>query len=205
MNLTSIINPDEVYKKHFIDSLALIFYNDIELRNVSLNVVDVGSGAGFPGIPLKIAFPQLRMTLLDSSQKRVAFLDKVISQLGLKDTVALHGRAEDVARQALYREQYDLCISRAVAPLAVLSEYCLPFVKQGGLFVAYKTEDNNELSEAENAIAILGGEFGQQISFELPNSDISRVLIGLKKVAPTPDKYPRRAGMAKKKPIIPII
>jgi 16S rRNA (guanine527-N7)-methyltransferase len=241
MNLTAITDYDDVYKKHFVDSLSLVTFFDTKLNesggasqthraagtiviaptenrliNAPLSVIDVGSGAGFPGLPLKIAFPQLRMTLIDSVQKKVAFLNKVISQLGLADTVALHGRAEDLARQAIHREQYDLGVSRAVAPLAILAEYCLPFVKQDGLFVAYKTDDlheamrtspptqislSNELAEAESAIATLGGKIAQQTSFHLPNSDISRTLIGIKKITPTPDKYPRKAGVAKKQPL----
>jgi 16S rRNA (guanine527-N7)-methyltransferase len=208
VNLTSITSPDDIYKKHFIDSLALLAFININWNESggaspapTKNIIDVGSGAGFPGIPLKIAAPHLQLTLLDSSQKRVAFLENVISQLGLEDTAALHGRAEDLARQAIHREQYDFCVARAVAPLTVLCEYCLPFVKLDGLFVAYKTEDSDEITAAENAISILGGEIIQQTSYKLPNSEISRTLISIKKMSPTPDKYPRRAGMAKKKPL----
>jgi 16S rRNA (guanine527-N7)-methyltransferase len=199
MNLTAITERGEVFKKHFIDSLSLNTY--IPLENNPLNVLDIGSGAGFPGIPLKIAFPQLNVTLLDSQAKRVGFLDTVIRQLGLADIAVLHGRAEEFAHLPAHREQYDLCVSRGVASLAVLSEYCLPFVKQGGLFVAYKAADTDELAAAAHSIATLGGEPDRQVSFTLPGSDLARTLIGIRKISPTPDKYPRRVGVARKRPL----
>lgn len=199
INLTAITERNEVNKKHFIDSLCLIKYIDCA-ENI-FNVIDVGTGAGFPGIPLKIVYPHLKLTLLDSINKRVDFLNKVIIELGLSDIEALHGRAEDFSHQSDFRENYDLCVSRAVANLSTLSEYCLPFVKPGGLFIAYKTKISTEVAEAGNSVSLLGGEFDKQISFALPNSDISRTLIGIKKINQTPEKYPRRAGMPSKKPL----
>lgn len=214
MNLTAITEFDEVMKKHFIDSLSLVKAYDVytgknvESRsgsigsNLSLSVIDIGTGAGFPGIPLKIAFPNLKVTLMDSLQKRVDFLKEVIAALGLYDIEAIHGRAEDHAKPGQLREQFDLCVSRAVSNLSVLSEYCLPYVKVGGKFISYKSEKAaEELKEAEYAIQILGGRVEQQVSFTLPDSDLFRNLFVIEKCGPTPDKYPRKAGMASKKPL----
>jgi 16S rRNA (guanine527-N7)-methyltransferase len=198
-NLTAITERDEVYKKHFIDSLSLCTY--LPLENNALRLLDIGSGAGFPGLPLKLAFPQLQVSLLEAQAKRVRFLETVIQELGLADISVLHGRAEEFAHQPAYREGYDLCVSRGVASLAVLAEYCLPFVKPGGLFVAYKAESTDELAAAAHSIATLGGELDRQVSFTLPNSDLARSLIGIRKAAPTPDKYPRRVGVARKRPL----
>lgn len=200
MNLTAITEFDDVLKKHFIDSLSLVKACNLNDGEV-LSLLDLGTGAGFPGIPLKIVFPHLQITLLDSLQKRVFFLQEVIDRLALEGIEALHGRAEDFAKTDRLRESFDLCVSRAVANLSTLSEYCLPYVKIGGYFISYKT-DGEETKQAARAIRILGGDLKEQISFTLPCSDIHRNLIVIEKCRPTPKQYPRKAGTASKKPII---
>ena len=199
MNLTAITEYDEVLKKHFVDSLSLsraFTFSD------SLSLIDVGTGAGFPGLPLKIAYPQLKITLLDSLNKRVQFLNAVIEKLGLQDIEAVHGRAEDFARNSSYREKFDLCVSRAVANLTTLSEYCLPFVKTGGNFISYKSEKvGEEIRQAEKAIALLGGSLEKQVELYLPGSDIYRNLVVIQKKTASPKKYPRKAGLPSKEPL----
>ncbi len=200
MNLTAITDYEEVLKKHFIDSLSLVKAFDL---TSDISVIDIGTGAGFPGIPLKIAFPNLKVTLLDSLNKRVQFLKAVIEKLELQEIESFHGRAEDFARPGLMREKYDLCVSRAVANLTTLSEYCLPFVKVGGFFVSYKSEKiEQEKKEAEKAIRLLGGKIEKQVELYLPDSDIYRNLFVIKKETACPKKYPRKAGLPAKEPLM---
>ena len=199
MNLTAITEFDEVCKKHFVDSVSLIKAMDLSKE---LSVIDIGTGAGFPGIPLKIVFPNLKITLLDSLNKRIKFLDTVIEELALANINTLHGRAEDFAKPGKLRETYDLCVSRAVANLSTLSEYCLPYVKVGGFFISYKSEKIDEESEAaKKAISILGGKVKDQVAFTLPDSDIYRNLYMIEKVKETNKKYPRKAGLPSKEPL----
>ena len=199
MNLTAITEYDEVMKKHFVDSVSLIKAYDVSRVTA---VIDVGTGAGFPGLALKIAFPNLQVTLLDSLNKRIHFLDSVIDELGLIGVETIHGRAEDYAKKGKLREQFDLCVSRAVANLSTLSEYCLPFVKVGGQFISYKSEKiAEEMETAFRAITLLGGKVKDQVEFLLPDSDIYRNLFVIEKVGETPGKYPRKAGMPAKEPL----
>ena len=199
MNLTAITEYDEVMQKHFVDSLSLV--KGIDLSSCE-TLIDIGTGAGFPGIPLKIVFPHLKIVLLDSLGKRVKFLNAVVGKLGLDNSIAIHGRAEDFAKPNMVREKYDLCVSRAVSNLSTLSEYCLPYVKVGGSFISYKSEKVfEEMEQAEHAIKILGGKVEKQIGFTLPSSDIYRNLIVIRKCKSTPKQYPRKAGTAAKNPL----
>lgn len=199
MNLTAITEYDDVMKKHFVDSISIVKADaEIDRRKV----IDVGTGAGFPGIPMKIIFSGMRITLVDSLNKRVKFLNEVIGKLGLEGIETVHARAEDAAHNALYREKYDLCVSRAVANLSTLSEYCLPFVKPGGRFISYKSEKlSEEMEQAEKAISALGGAVEGQIDYMLPDSGIYRNLFIVTKRKKTPVKYPRKAGLPGKEPI----
>ena len=199
MNLTAIIEFEDVVEKHFLDSISLCQVMDLKKP---LTLLDLGTGAGFPGIPLKIMFPELKITLADSLNKRLLFLNEVIEALNLKDIETVHGRAEELSKRKDYRESFDLCVSRAVANLSTLSEYCLPFVKVGGYFIPYKSEKiAQEKEEAEKALELLGGKFERQVEFMLPSSDIYRNLFVIKKVKETPKKFPRKAGLPAKEPI----
>ncbi|AMB99345.1 16S rRNA (guanine(527)-N(7))-methyltransferase RsmG [Aerococcus urinaehominis] len=200
MNLTAITDRDEVYLKHFYDSLTLAFHHDL---SQPLRLVDVGSGAGFPAIPLKIAFPNLEVTIVDSLNKRINFLNTAIAELELKNCQAFHDRAETFGQNNDYRASFDLATARAVAKLAVLAEFCLPLVKKGGSFIAMKAaKTDEELAEAQFAIANLGGKFIEDIAFSLPDEAGQRHLVKIEKRKETPNKYPRRPGLPMKKPLI---
>ncbi len=197
MNLTAITEFDEVIEKHFLDSLSLVRVFDLN-RNVK--ILDLGTGAGFPGIPLKITFPEIDIVLADSLNKRVKFLNEVVETLQLNQVETVHGRAEELAKNKKYREQFDLCTSRAVANLSSLSEYCIPFVKEGGRFISYKSgEIEEEVDQAKRAIHVLGGKLDQVYKFDLHEQKRSFVII--EKVKKTPAVYPRKAGTPTKEPL----
>ena len=197
MNLTAITEFDEVIEKHFLDSLQIAQYIDL---NKEVSIIDVGTGAGFPGLPLKIVFPEIEVVLLDSLNKRINFLNEVIDELGLKKITALHGRAEDYGKNKEYREQFDYCVSRAVANMSSLSEYCLPFVKVGGSFIPYKSGNiDEELENAKRAVFLLGGKIEKVERFAL--SDAQRSFVFIKKEQNTAKKYPRKAGLPTKEPL----
>lgn len=199
MNLTGITEFQEVLVKHFLDSLACV--KAVSMHQIK-NMIDIGTGAGFPGVPLKIAFPDVEACLLDSLKKRVGFLEETFDLLKLEKIKAIHGRAEEYAKNKEYRETYDLCVSRAVSNLATLSEYCLPYVKVGGLFVSYKSgKVQEEAEQAEKAIKILGGKVKDILYFQLPDSEIDRSLVVIEKVKMTPARYPRKAGTPLKEPL----
>ncbi len=199
MNLTAITDYKDVVEKHFLDSLSI--ERILKLDDIKA-VMDVGTGAGFPGMPLKIIYPELKITLLDSLNKRVKFLNEVIRQLELKNIDAIHGRAEDIGKNENYREKYDLCVSRAVANLATLSEYCMPFVKVGGVFVSYKSGDiDEEVLKSKKAISLFGGKIDEVVKFQLPGTDINRAFVKIKKIKGTPKKYPRKSGIPSKEPL----
>ena len=200
MNLTGITEFQEVLVKHFLDSLACV--KAVDIKKVK-RMMDVGTGAGFPGVPLKIAFPHLEACLLDSLKKRVNFLEETFDLLKLTDITDVHGRAEEYAKNKAYRESFDLCVSRAVSNLATLSEYCLPYVKVGGSFISYKSGTvQEEAEQAEKAVKILGGKIRDVVYFSLPDSEIQRSLVVIEKVKSTPGKYPRKAGTPLKEPLV---
>lgn len=201
MNLTTITEMEDVVTKHFVDSLSLVKVLP-DLKSEQVQILDMGTGAGFPGIPLKIVFPELEITLLDSLNKRINFLNEVIEQLGLKKIKAVHGRAEDYGRNREYREKYDYCVSRAVANLSTLSEYCMPYVKIGGAFIPYKSgKIEEELNQAKGAVKLLGGKIEEVITFMLPKTDVERSFIVVRKKEGTSKKYPRKAGLPGKEPL----
>lgn len=208
MNLTAITDFDEVMKKHFLDSLAFTRFlqekhdGPIDFSFFRFRMIDVGTGAGFPGIPLAILFPNAQFVLMDSLNKRIKFLNEVVNKLQLKNVTCVHARAEDLARNAEYREQFDYAVSRAVANLSTLTEYCIPFVKVNGSFISYKSEKlQEEITLAKSAIHLLSVKETARISFNLPSSDIYRTLLVLQKIAPTSKKYPRKAGLPGKEPL----
>ncbi len=206
MNLTAITEFEEVVNKHFVDSLALanVFggQKNAEAALDGKTLLDLGTGAGFPGIPLKIVFPKLKVTLLDSLNKRIAFLNEVIEALALEQIEGYHGRAEDYGRQKDFREQFDYCVSRAVANLSTLSEYCMPFVRVGGSFIPYKSGNiSEELEQAKKAVRVLGGTIKDVHTFVLSETDIERSLVVIEKKEATKKAYPRKAGKPSKEPI----
>lgn len=199
INLTAITEDDEIVKKHFIDCIKCFRFEGIR---TSASIIDVGTGAGFPGIPIKIMAQDKKVTLLDSLNKRVSFLNEVISSLNLDNIQAIHGRAEEMSRKNEFRERFDIAISRAVANMTVLAELCIPYVKIGGYFIAMKGPSvDEELSEAKNAIGTLGGKLEQVIKVEIEETDLQHNLVVIKKVRTTPQVYPRKASSISKKPL----
>ena len=199
MNLTAITDFEDVVQKHFVDSLLIT--KEKNMKDVD-HLLDVGTGAGFPGIPLKIMFPNLKVTLLDSLKKRIDFLNEIIDVLDLKQIETIHGRAEDYAKSGKRREMYEICVSRAVANLSVLAEYCLPYVKIGGEFISYKSgEIKEEMEKAKSAIFLLGGRIRECRNYNLPGTDIRRSFVCIQKVGGCPKKFPRKAGTALKNPL----
>lgn len=206
INLTSITDWEGVVIKHFIDSMSFVklfsSYEECLEITSGKSLADIGTGAGFPGLALKILLPELNVTLMDSLDKRIKFLNEVISSLNLEKIETIHGRAEDLAHNPLYREQFDYATARAVAALPVLCEYCIPFVKKDGFFIAYKSEKSEEeIADSKNAIFLLSGKLIDNISFVLPKTDMNRTIISIKKTNNTSKKYPRKAGTPSKKPL----
>ena len=202
MNLTAITEEKDVYEKHFLDSLTITKIVSRETLNQGCTLLDMGTGAGFPGLPIAIVFPNVKVILMDSLNKRIKFLEDTVQKLGLTNVTCIHARAEELAKNKNYREKQDICCSRAVANLATLSEYCLPFVKKGGYFVSYKTEQvQSEIEQSRKAIKVLGGDHVETVFFTLPGTDYQRSLVKIEKVSATPSRYPRKAGTPGKEPI----
>ncbi|KRL61957.1 16S rRNA (guanine(527)-N(7))-methyltransferase RsmG [Latilactobacillus fuchuensis] len=203
VNLTAITEREAVYLKHFYDSITPALYLD-QLRSEPLSICDIGAGAGFPSLPIKILFPQLKITIVDSLNKRIHFLEELVQELGLTDVRLVHDRAELFSQlKSPYREQFDIVTARAVASLNVLAEFCLPAVKVGGQFIALKASQSaTELADADYALTVLGGRLVDDIALTLPETNDSRHIIIIDKIQPTPDKYPRRAGVPVKKPLM---
>ena len=198
INLTAITDEKEIIIKHFIDSISINKY-----IKGQKNVMDIGTGAGFPGIPLKMINPDLNFTLVDSLNKRILFLEEVCCRMQLKQVECLHARAEELAKNGKYREQYDIVVSRAVARLATLLEYMLPFIRLGGKGICMKgSHSQEEVDEAQGALEVLGGEIEKVENIILPDSDMERNIIVIRKIRETPKQYPRKAGMASKQPIM---
>ncbi|WP_196593512.1 16S rRNA (guanine(527)-N(7))-methyltransferase RsmG [Pectinatus sottacetonis] len=199
MNLTAITAPVDVAVKHMIDSLSVC---DDEIIKTDSKIIDIGTGAGFPGIPLKIKYPHIKLTLLDSLNKRIKFLQNAVEAIGFTDIEFIHGRAEEIARQKKYREKYDISLSRAVARMPILCEYALPFVKQGGFFAALKGKVyKEEIEEAKNALNVLGGKIYKVKSVSLPGIEDVRAIIYINKINVTPALYPRKAGTPERNPL----
>lgn len=200
INLTAIVKEEDILIKHFLDSLSCVKLS--HFKN-NIKIIDVGTGAGFPGIPIHIYYPNIKITLLDSLQKRINFLQEVYKSINLENIQFVHGRAEDYGSNGNYREKYDIAVARAVAELRVLSEYCLPFVKVGGYFICQKGPNvEGELEKSEKALSILGGEVVEKIDVKLPFRDIHHNIVVIKKTKQTPTKYPRKAGTPTKKPLV---
>ena len=199
MNLTAITDEVDIMTKHFLDCMSI--QKAFPMEKVK-TLIDVGTGAGFPGLVIKIAFPWIKVTLVDSLNKRLNFLKEVIQELGLEGVECVHARAEDLGKNKVYREQFDVCASRAVANLAVLSEYTLPFVKEGGYLIALKGQKiEQEATEAQKAIILLGGEFVEIIDAQVPMTDLEHKIAKIKKIKKTPKAYPRKAGEPTKAPL----
>ena len=202
MNLTAITEEKDVYEKHFLDSLTITKIVSRETLDQGCTLLDMGTGAGFPGLPIAIVFPNVKVILMDSLNKRIRFLEDTAAKLGLANVRAIHARAEELARNSGHRQQYDLCVSRAVANLSTLSEYCLPFVRTGGSFISYKTGNvDEEIKAAQKAVRILGGSKASADLYTLPGTDYGRSLVRIVKQKDTPGKYPRKAGIPSKEPL----
>ncbi|MCB2313141.1 16S rRNA (guanine(527)-N(7))-methyltransferase RsmG [Clostridium tagluense] len=200
VNLTAIKEDEEIVKKHFIDSIKVFKFKELKSAK---NIIDIGTGGGFPGIPMNLIKPEINIVLLDSLNKRINFLNEVIKELQLKNIKAIHGRAEDFAQEKQYREKFDVAVSRAVANLTVLSEFCIPYVKVGGYFVAMKGPAvEEEIKSSKNAIRMLGGHIEHIEKVQIEDSDFNHNLVIIRKIAETHKKYPRKAGMVTKNPLV---